>query len=172
MTITLRDEGKRIYFAGNTFPAKDQIKALGGRWDADAKAWWVGAARRAEAVALIVEIGAEQNRAADALVAAAATYFAAATHAERKARAAASVAEHGLADYDAAPSVAQQAEDAAREAREAADALVAAAANYAARAARATALAAEAADARKASEAADALVAARAAAARAAADAN
>lgn len=67
MTITLKDEGKRLYFTGNTFPAKDQIKAIGGRWDVDAKAWWVGAARRAEAVALIVEIGAEQNRAAAAL---------------------------------------------------------------------------------------------------------
>ncbi len=67
MTITLRDEGKRIYFAGNTFPAKDAIKGIGGRWDADAKAWWVGAALRAEAVALIVEISAQQNRAAAAL---------------------------------------------------------------------------------------------------------
>jgi len=67
MTITLKDEGKRLYFTGNTFPAKDQIKAIGGRWDSDAKAWWVGAALRAEAVALITEIGAEQNRAAAAL---------------------------------------------------------------------------------------------------------
>lgn len=26
---------------GNTFPVKDQIKALGGRWNADSKSWMV-----------------------------------------------------------------------------------------------------------------------------------
>ena len=26
---------------GNTYPVKDQIKALGGRWNADEKAWMV-----------------------------------------------------------------------------------------------------------------------------------
>ena len=67
MTITLRDEGKRIYFAGNTFPAKDQIKGIGGRWDADAKAWWVTPAQRAEAVALVTESTVAQDRVAASL---------------------------------------------------------------------------------------------------------
>ena len=67
MTITLRDEGKRLYFTGNTFPAKDQIKALGGRWDAETKAWWIASTQRAEAVALVTEISAETDRAAAAL---------------------------------------------------------------------------------------------------------
>ena len=67
MTITLRDEGKRIYFAGNTFPAKDAIKGIGGRWDADAKAWWVTPAQRAEAVALVTESTVAQDRVAASL---------------------------------------------------------------------------------------------------------
>lgn len=30
-----------IAITGNTYPVKDQLKALGGRWNADAKAWMV-----------------------------------------------------------------------------------------------------------------------------------
>jgi len=44
---------------GNTFPVKDAIKALGGRWDADAKGWRVPAARAAEAQKLVA--GAPRN---------------------------------------------------------------------------------------------------------------
>lgn len=41
-----------ILVTGNTYPVKDQIKALGGRWDADARGWRVpvGAADRARAL--------------------------------------------------------------------------------------------------------------------------
>lgn len=46
MSITLQSEGRRIYLVGNTFAAKDQIKAIGGHWDADRKAWWVGSQNR------------------------------------------------------------------------------------------------------------------------------
>lgn len=37
---------------GNTYPVKDQIRALGGRWDAGRKAWMVpdSAATRAQAL--------------------------------------------------------------------------------------------------------------------------
>lgn len=38
---------------GNTFPFKAEIKALGGRWNADAKAWMVPDERAAEVRALI-----------------------------------------------------------------------------------------------------------------------
>lgn len=38
---------------GNTYPVKDQIRALGGRWDAAEKAWYVPDARADEAAALI-----------------------------------------------------------------------------------------------------------------------
>jgi hypothetical protein len=42
-----------IAVTGNTFPVKDQIKALGGRWNADLKAWMVPDAKAAEAQKLI-----------------------------------------------------------------------------------------------------------------------
>ncbi len=35
----------QIAITGNTYPVKDQIKALGGRWNAGAKAWMVPAAK-------------------------------------------------------------------------------------------------------------------------------
>lgn len=42
-----------IAVTGNTYPVKDQIKALGGRWNADAKAWMVPEAKATAAQALI-----------------------------------------------------------------------------------------------------------------------
>ena len=42
----------RVAVTGNTYPVKDQIKALGGRWDAARKAWMVPANRADEARAL------------------------------------------------------------------------------------------------------------------------
>lgn len=42
-----------VLVTGNTYPVKDQIKALGGRWDATAKGWRVPAAKAAEAQALV-----------------------------------------------------------------------------------------------------------------------
>ncbi|MFO0448677.1 MAG: DUF5710 domain-containing protein [Pseudomonadota bacterium] len=41
----------RIY--GNTYPVKDQIKALGGRWSAAEKAWFVPAHQQLIAMALV-----------------------------------------------------------------------------------------------------------------------
>jgi len=32
---------KRIEITGNTFAVKDQLKALGARWDAEKKVWWI-----------------------------------------------------------------------------------------------------------------------------------
>lgn len=52
MSITLECTGKRIYFIGNTFSVKDQIKSLGGHWDGDRKAWWIGLTKKAEAESL------------------------------------------------------------------------------------------------------------------------
>ena len=42
-----------VLITGNTYPVKDQIKALGGRWDADAKGWRVPADKATEAQALV-----------------------------------------------------------------------------------------------------------------------
>jgi hypothetical protein len=42
-----------VAVTGNTFPVKDQIKALGGRWNADQKAWMVPADKADAARALV-----------------------------------------------------------------------------------------------------------------------
>ena len=42
-----------VAITGNTFPVKDQIKALGGRWDAERKAWMVPADRAEQARQLV-----------------------------------------------------------------------------------------------------------------------
>ncbi|MDP9175642.1 MAG: hypothetical protein M3O30_17500 [Planctomycetota bacterium] len=50
-----------VLITGNTFPVKDQIKALGGRWDADAKGWKVPAEKSDAARALVAGGGASQS---------------------------------------------------------------------------------------------------------------
>lgn len=40
---------------GNTYPVKDQIRALGGRWNAARKAWMVPDDVAAQAAALVAE---------------------------------------------------------------------------------------------------------------------
>jgi hypothetical protein len=42
-----------VLVTGNTYPVKDSIKALGGRWDAAAKGWRVPAAVAPQAQALV-----------------------------------------------------------------------------------------------------------------------
>jgi hypothetical protein len=42
-----------VAIAGNTFPVKDQLRALGGRWNADRKAWMIPVEKVDEAKALI-----------------------------------------------------------------------------------------------------------------------
>jgi hypothetical protein len=51
--ITISREGQRVYFAGDTFAAKDRIKGLGGHWDAESRRWWVGLGKLAAAEALV-----------------------------------------------------------------------------------------------------------------------
>lgn len=55
--MSIETIGQRIYFRGHTYPVRDRIKAIGGHWDADRRAWWVGTAKRAEAEALAAEMG-------------------------------------------------------------------------------------------------------------------
>ena len=43
-----------IEITGNTYPVKDQIKALGGRWNAERKTWMVPADRAEEARRLVI----------------------------------------------------------------------------------------------------------------------
>ncbi len=42
-----------VAVTGNTYPVKDQIKALGGRWNAEAKTWMVPDAKAIEAQAIV-----------------------------------------------------------------------------------------------------------------------
>lgn len=58
MAITLEKTGARIYFLGDTFAAKDKIKSMGGHWDGDRRAWWVGSAKADEAAALVASLSA------------------------------------------------------------------------------------------------------------------
>jgi hypothetical protein len=46
MTISLQKTGRRIYLVGDTYALRDKIKAAGGKWDPDAKAWYVGVQRK------------------------------------------------------------------------------------------------------------------------------
>ena len=42
-----------VAIRGNTYPVKDKLKALGGRWNADEKAWMVPQAHAEAAWALV-----------------------------------------------------------------------------------------------------------------------
>lgn len=42
-----------IAITGNTYPVKDQLKALGARWNGEVKAWMVAPEKAAEARALV-----------------------------------------------------------------------------------------------------------------------
>lgn len=53
MSITIQKQGQRLYLIGDTFPIKDRIKAIGGHWDADKRAWWLGTAKESEARQLV-----------------------------------------------------------------------------------------------------------------------
>jgi hypothetical protein len=44
---------KKIVLTGNTYPVKDQLKELGGKWDPDQKAWLVPENKAAKARALV-----------------------------------------------------------------------------------------------------------------------
>src|SRR5271154_2057721 len=39
----------KVAITGNTFPVKDQLKALGAKWDGDNKAWMIDASKANEA---------------------------------------------------------------------------------------------------------------------------
>ena len=39
--ISMEQRGRRVYFRGHAYPVKEEIKALGGKWDAVERSWWV-----------------------------------------------------------------------------------------------------------------------------------
>jgi ribosomal protein L12E/L44/L45/RPP1/RPP2 len=48
LSIIQQTEGRRIYLFGNTFSIKDILRDAGAKWDSDRKAWWIGAAKKAD----------------------------------------------------------------------------------------------------------------------------
>jgi len=56
MSMTLVEEGRRLYFRGAPYAIKDELKSAGCKWDADSKGWWMSAGRRAEAEALLARL--------------------------------------------------------------------------------------------------------------------
>ncbi len=54
-----------VPITGNTFPVKDALKALGGKWDASQKTWMVPAAKADEARRLVA--GSGKTRACDSV---------------------------------------------------------------------------------------------------------
>ena len=45
--------GKEVLITGNTYPVREQLRALGGRWDPVAKGWHVAADKEAGARTLL-----------------------------------------------------------------------------------------------------------------------
>lgn len=63
-SIKIERQGQRVYFMGDTFRAKDRIKSMGGHWDGDRRAWWVGAKKLSEAESLVAELNGGAPKAA------------------------------------------------------------------------------------------------------------
>lgn len=60
--MTTQTKTSSVLIAGNTFPVKEQLKSMGGRWDAVAKGWRVPADKAAEARKLVA--GAPRSQSA------------------------------------------------------------------------------------------------------------
>jgi hypothetical protein len=56
--IRMEKEGRRLYLIGDTFAIKGRIKGMGGHWDGDRRAWWIGVGKQSEVESLLKEIGA------------------------------------------------------------------------------------------------------------------
>ena len=48
---------KLVKIVGNTFPVKDQLRALGAKWNVDEKCWYIASDKEAEANAIIAGSG-------------------------------------------------------------------------------------------------------------------
>lgn len=56
-------DGDMVLVTGNTYPVKDALRMLGGRWDSVEKGWRVPVERFGEARALVASAGAKRPRA-------------------------------------------------------------------------------------------------------------
>lgn len=50
-----------VAISGNTYPVKEQLKALGARWNADAKAWMVDASKAEQARQIVAGAGPKKQ---------------------------------------------------------------------------------------------------------------
>jgi len=50
-----------VAISGNTYPVKEQLKALGARWNADLKAWMVTADKAEQAKAIVAGAGPKKT---------------------------------------------------------------------------------------------------------------
>lgn len=55
MNTTTKQAAEAI--SGNTYPVKDQLKAMGARWNADAKCWMISADKADEARRIVEGAG-------------------------------------------------------------------------------------------------------------------
>jgi len=55
-------EKNMIAISGNTYPVKDQIKALGGKWEPDRKCWMVPEAKAEQARQIVAGAPASSSR--------------------------------------------------------------------------------------------------------------
>lgn len=53
INVTYETAGARVYVLGDTFKIRGAIKDVGGHWDDERKAWWIGATKRETLAAAI-----------------------------------------------------------------------------------------------------------------------
>ena len=63
--IEIVREKQRLYALNAPFESRERLKALGCHWDADRRAWWIGAAKAAELAALVTELQTPREILAD-----------------------------------------------------------------------------------------------------------
>jgi hypothetical protein len=62
MTVQTTRVGSRTYIEGQTYAAREMLRAAGAHWDADRKAWWLGDHERALALAAKVAQMSDKER--------------------------------------------------------------------------------------------------------------
>ena len=68
MAVTIKREGRRVYFVGDTYPIKDRLKRELGldrdNWDSERRQWWVGIAKLSQAEALVASLSSPATESA------------------------------------------------------------------------------------------------------------
>lgn len=60
--MSTQTENRTVEITGNTYPVKDQLKAIGARWNAGLKAWFIDAAKAEEAQNIVAGAGPAKPR--------------------------------------------------------------------------------------------------------------